>query len=60
MTDDDDFTNRANLGQAIDWFAFLSGPERALFMDRLEAMPLDDAGKELLGCLASWRNWITN
>jgi hypothetical protein len=50
---DDDFLDRTKLAQVIDWFAHqLSAPERADFMNRLEAMPLDAAGKELLGVLA--------
>jgi hypothetical protein len=50
--DDEDFSNRQKLGEAIDWFAFLSGPERALFLNRLEAQPLDSGGRELLEILA--------
>ena len=49
---DDDFINRTKMAGIIDWFATLSESERAHFMNRLEAGPLDDAGREFLSILS--------
>jgi hypothetical protein len=50
---DQDFLDRTTLAQTIDWFSHQLSPyERRDFMNRLEAMPLDAAGKELLGVFA--------
>jgi hypothetical protein len=56
---DKDFASRTELNQFIDEFAQRPASWRREFLDRFEASPLDDAGKELLGNLAKLHFEIT-
>lgn len=50
--DEKDFLARTELDQFINRFAQEPASWRREFLDRFEASPLDDGGKELLGTLA--------